>query len=39
MLTGMPPDRLRTAADLMHLLFVIDEYTDMESGAGAQEIC
>ena len=34
----MPLDRLRIGADLVHLLFVIDEYTDMETASGVHEI-
>ena len=29
---------LRIAADLMHLLYIADEYTDVESAVGTQEI-
>nr|WDV18262.1 sesquiterpene synthase [Ganoderma sinense] len=33
-----PREPLRIAADLMHLLYIADEYTDAESAAGVQEI-
>ncbi|KAI1791069.1 isoprenoid synthase domain-containing protein [Ganoderma leucocontextum] len=33
-----PRERLRVGTDLVHLLFVIDEYTDMEPTAGVKEI-
>ncbi|KAM5542485.1 hypothetical protein V8D89_003944 [Ganoderma adspersum] len=33
-----PRDRLRVGVDLIHLLFVIDEYMDMEPSAGVYEI-
>lgn len=32
------PDRLRVATDLLHVLYVIDEYTDLEPSAGVREI-
>ena len=31
-------DRLRVATDLLHVLYVIDEYTDLEPSAGVREI-
>ena len=35
----MPLDRLRVGAEFVHLLFVIDKNTDMETSApGVQEI-
>ncbi|KAM5542450.1 hypothetical protein V8D89_003909 [Ganoderma adspersum] len=34
----VPREPLRIAADLMHLLYIADEYTDVESAAGVQEI-
>lgn len=34
----MLPEPLRISADLMHLLYIADEYTDVESAVGAQEI-
>ncbi|KAF9444707.1 terpenoid synthase [Macrolepiota fuliginosa MF-IS2] len=30
---------IRLGSDLMNLLFVVDEYTDIEGGAGAERIC
>ena len=39
MLTVVLPERLRVGADLMHAVYVIDEYTDVESSAGTREIC
>nr|VWO96337.1 N/A [Ganoderma boninense] len=33
-----PREPVRIAADLMHLLYIADEYTDVESAAGVQEI-
>ena len=37
-LLDISPDRLRIGADLMHLLYIVDEYTDVEPSAGVQEI-
>nr|VWP01593.1 Uncharacterized protein [Ganoderma boninense] len=34
-----PRERLRTGTDFIHAVFVLDEYTDMESGTGTREIC
>ncbi|PIL37690.1 terpene synthase [Ganoderma sinense ZZ0214-1] len=39
MYPDVPRDRLRVGADIVHVLFVIDEYTDRESSAGVHEIC
>ena len=35
---GFPLDRLRIGTDIVHMLFIIDEYTDMEPTAGVHEI-
>ena len=35
---SISPDRLRIASDFIHLLYVIDEYTDVETATGVREI-
>jgi len=34
----MPTERLRVAMDLIHLFFIVDEYTDVESHEEARNM-